>query len=156
MKPRIKRSERLDEEIISSLEDGQTLTQICSGEGMPTLRAVQKWRRQDEDFENAVHDAWVRGLQTRFDKNYDDQQRLLDNPTNYDPKHINAMATITRDRSHQIIAAQTRLDRRYAVQSKTEHTGGGPFVVGWQDTPTADPMNDLTLSKEPQGGEARR
>ena len=81
---------------------------------------------------------------------------MLDHPTNYDPKHINAMATITRDRSHQIIAAQTRLDRRYAVQSKTEHTGGGPFVIGWQDTPTADAMNDLPVSKEPQGGEARR
>ena len=81
---------------------------------------------------------------------------VLDNPTNYDPKHITAMATITRDRSHQIIAAQTRLDRRYTVQSKTEHTGGGPFVVGWQDTPTADPMNDLPVSKEPQGGEVRR
>lgn len=156
MKSRTKRTDAIDESIVSRLEDGETLTQICKGDDMPTLRAVQKWRREDGDFEGLIHDAWVRGLQVRFDRNYDDQQRLLDNPTNYDPKHIHAMAGITRDRSHQIIAAQTRLDRRYSVQSKTEHTGSGPFVVGWQSTPSATPHDDFPLGEDPKGGDARR
>jgi len=48
-----------------------------------------------------------------LDQNYDDQQVLVDNPSQFDPKVANALATITRDRSHQIIAAQSKLDRRY-------------------------------------------
>jgi len=78
---------------------------------MQTLRAVQKWRRKDPDFEDAVHTSWVRGLAIRFDANADVQQELIDHPERFDPKVINALATITRDRSHQIIAAQSKLDR---------------------------------------------
>ena len=59
MKPRTKRTDAIDEVIVSRLEDGETLTQICKGNDMPTLRAVQKWRREDSDFEGLIHDAWV-------------------------------------------------------------------------------------------------
>ena len=156
MKKPVKKTEKIIASIISKLSCGATLTNICRGADMPTLRAVQLWREHDAELEERIHAAWLRGLQTRFDMNYDDQQRLLDNHTNYDPKYINAMATITRDRSHQIMAAQTRLDKRYAVQRKTKISGSGPFVVGWQETPTATPTDDFPLSGEPKGGEARR
>ena len=135
MKRRVSRTDALDETILSRLEQGETLTQICRGDNMPTLRAVQKWRREDPDFEIDIHDAWVRGLQCRFDQNYDDQQVLVDNPAQFNPKIANALATITRDRSHQIIAAQSKLDRRYKSLSAVEHTGSGPMVFGWSDEP---------------------
>lgn len=132
-KPYVRRTDDLDETILSRLEQGETLTQICRGDNMPTLRAVQKWRREDREYEAAVHDAWVRGLQCRFDRNYDDQQVLVDNPAEFDPKVANALATITRDRSHQIMAAQTRLDRRYKQQSVVEYSG--PMMIGWDNKP---------------------
>lgn len=40
-----------------------------------------------------------------------------------------------RDRSHQIIAAQSKLDRRYSDRSKVEHAGG-PMVISWMDGPS--------------------
>jgi hypothetical protein len=132
-KPYVRRSDELDEEILSRLEQGETVTQICRGGNMPTLRAVQKWRREDPVYEGAIHDAWVRGLQCRFDRNYDDQQVLVNNPAEFDPKVANALATITRDRSHQIMAAQTRLDCRWKNQTTVEHTG--PMMIGWDDKP---------------------
>jgi hypothetical protein len=42
------------------------------------------------------------------------------------------LATITRDRSHQIIAAQSKLDKRYSDSSRVEHVGG-PMVISWMD-----------------------
>ena len=135
MKKRISRSSAIDEALLSRLENGETLTSICSGENMPTLRAVQKWRRSDPDFEEAIHTSWVRGLAIRFDANADVQQELIDHPERFDPKVINALATITRDRSHQIIAAQSKLDRRYSDRSSVEHTGG-PMIIGWANGPS--------------------
>ena len=86
MKKPVKKTEKIIASIISKLSCGATLTNICWGADMPTLRAVQLWRENDAELEERIHAAWVRGLQTRFDMNYDDQQRLLDNPTNYDPQ----------------------------------------------------------------------
>ena len=107
---------------------------------MPTLRAVQKWRREDGDFEILIHDAWVRGCRCGSTAITTTNGGCW-TATNYG-KHIHAMAGITRDRSHQIIAAQTRLDRQYAVQSK-RNTSGGPFVVGWQSTPSTSPTDNF-------------
>jgi hypothetical protein len=81
-----------------------------------------------------------------FDANADVQQELIDHPERFDPKVINALATITRDRSHQIIAAQSKLDRRYSDRSSVEHTGG-PMIIGWatgpSDVPSSSKQNDL-------------
>ncbi|MDC0033914.1 hypothetical protein OAJ57_05070 [Alphaproteobacteria bacterium] len=151
MKPRVHRTGDLDETVISRLENGETLTQICRGDNMPTLRAVQKWRREDADYEAVVHDAWVRGLQCRFDQNYDDQQVLVDNPSQFDPKVANALATITRDRSHQIIAAQSKLDRRYKSLSAVEHTGSGPMVVSWSTDAEKPPDDGITPMEKDDG-----
>ena len=135
LKKRISRTDKLDEIILSRLENGETLTSICSTEDMPSLRAVQKWRREDTEFEDAIHSSWVRGLSIRFDANADVQQKLIDHPDQFDPKVINALATITRDRSHQIIAAQSKLDKRYSDRSRVEHAGG-PMVISWMDGPS--------------------
>jgi hypothetical protein len=121
MKKRVSRNKEIDELLLSNLENGQTLTSICSTENMPSLRAAQEWRREDIKFEGAVHSSWVRGLSIRFDANADVQQKLIDHPDQFEPKVINALATIMRDRSHQIIAAQSKLDKRYNDRSKVEH-----------------------------------
>ena len=98
----------------------------------------------------------MRGLQCRFDQNYDDQQMLVDNPAQFDPKIANALATITRDRSHQIIAAQSKLDRRFANQQRFEHSGtGGPMVIGWQTSETGEKADDAP-SVDVEGGGAVR
>ena len=147
MKERISRTAAIDETLLSRLENGETLTSICSEEDMPTLRAVQKWRRKDLEFEDAVHKSWVRGLAIRFDANADVQQELIEHPERFDPKVINALATITRDRSHQIIAAQSKLDRRYSDRSSVEHTGS-PMIIGWA-TGSSD-VENRAASDKPQ------
>ena len=128
MKKRVSRNKEIDKLLLSNLENGQTLTSICSTEDMPSLRAVQKWRREDTEFEDAIHSSWVRGLSIRFAANAYVQQKLIDHSDQFDPKVINALATITRDRSHQIIAAQSKLDKRYCDRSRVEHAGG-PMVI---------------------------
>ena len=118
---RVSRNKEIDELLLTNLENGQTLTSICSTENMPSLRAVRKWKREDIEFEDAAHSSWIRVLSIRFDVNADVQQKLIGHPDQFDPKVINASATIMRDRSHQIIAAQSKLDKRYNDRSKVEH-----------------------------------
>ena len=104
-------------------------------------------RRKDPELEDAVHRSWVRGLAIRFDANADVQQELIEHPERFDPKVINALATITRDRSHQIIAAQSKLDRRYSDRSSVEHTGS-PMIIGWATGPSD--VEDRAALDKPQ------
>ena len=129
-KKRVTRTNKVIEKILEGLEAGKTLTRVCSGERMPTITAVQKWRRADDKLDEKILRAWVRGLCIRHDRNADRQQEMLDNPGEHDPKTINAMATITRDVSHNLIATLTRLDKKWSDKQQVENTGG-PMIIGW-------------------------
>jgi hypothetical protein len=61
------RNKELDDILFSKFENRETITSICPGEDMPSLRAVQKGRRQDTEFEVAVHSLWERPSVTPAD-----------------------------------------------------------------------------------------
>ena len=79
------------------------------------------------------------------------QQELLDNPDNLDPKVINALATITRDRSHQIIAAQSKLDKRYSDKQKIELNDTRPMIIGWETGPSDVEKMRIIGKSNPKG-----
>ena len=59
-KTRVSRSEGVIEAILEGLEEGGTLTSICEAPGMPSIRAVQKWQRNDDELDEKVLRAWIR------------------------------------------------------------------------------------------------
>ena len=61
------RNKELDDILFSKFENRETITSICPGEYMPTLRVVQKWRKQGAEFEGAVHSLWERPSVTPAD-----------------------------------------------------------------------------------------
>jgi hypothetical protein len=42
------------ETILAELEQGRSLLSICKDEGMPNRATVQRWQKDDEDFDAAV------------------------------------------------------------------------------------------------------
>ena len=129
----ITRSDKVIDAILSGLEEGRTLTSICTGDDMPDISATQQWCRKDADLDEKILRAWIRGLRIRHDMNADKQAAILDNPDKYDPKIINAMATVMRDINHTLMATLTRLDKRYSDKLQVENTG--PMVISWEKTP---------------------
>jgi len=158
MKKRVSKTDKVVEQILEGLEDGKTLTSICEGENMPTIRAVQKWCRADAELDEKILRAWIRGLRIRHDHNADKQAAILDNPAQYDPKVVNAMATVMRDINHNIMAMLTRLDKRFSDKQQVENIGG-PMIIGWAsemgDETKADDIQTVPRV-EPHGGDVRQ
>jgi hypothetical protein len=129
-KKRIERTEENIERVLTGLEEGRTLTKICEDDGMPSLSAIQKWARNDNDLDEAVLRARVRGMMVQYDEAMDAQRRVMagDSP---DPKILQAVATVARDVKHSAVAMLTRLDQRFSDKRQVENIGSNPVIIGW-------------------------
>jgi hypothetical protein len=57
-----KRSKSLDERILERLAEGELVTKLCRDEKMPSIRQLQRWRRDDAEFDDRCWSANGRGL----------------------------------------------------------------------------------------------
>jgi len=144
-KKRVERSDEVIESILEGLEAGRTLTNICSDDGMPSISAIQKWQRYDVKLFDAIDRAWISGLRIRHDLNADRQKEIMDNPSMHDPKTINALATLTRDVNHNLIAMLSRRDKRYSDKQQIENIGNAPIIISWQDDPVKIANSDKLI-----------
>ena len=133
---KIMRSSEIEDQILERLEAGETITRICQGDGMPTIRSFQRWCRDDAELDDVVLRSMTRGTLIQVHQIHDDQAQTaaqLKDPNNsYDAKTAQALATIYRDQNHNKIAILTRLDKRFSEKSEVSVTG--PMVIGWQDS----------------------
>ena len=67
-----------EESILSRLSNGESLTEICSAEGMPDRKTVQRWQDVDEDFDVAVTRARETGFHARAEKAVQDAKAAVD------------------------------------------------------------------------------
>ena len=133
---KIMRSSEIEDQILERLEAGETITRICQGDDMPTIRSFQRWCRDDAELDDVVLRSMTRGTLIQVHQIHDDQAETvaqLKDPNNfYDAKTAQALATIYRDQNHNKIAILTRLDKRFSEKSEVSVTG--PMVIGWQDS----------------------
>lgn len=54
--------------IIDRLADGESLLAICSTEGLPCARTIQRWQNEDDEFDVAVMRARENGFLIRAEK----------------------------------------------------------------------------------------
>ena len=58
----IKRSKALDERILERLAEGELVTKLCRDETMPSIRQLQRWRRDNAAFDDACWSSEAQGL----------------------------------------------------------------------------------------------
>lgn len=58
----------VEEDLLERLAAGQSLTEICDGQGMPTRRTVQRWQDADAAFDVAVTRAREAGFHARAEQ----------------------------------------------------------------------------------------
>ena len=56
------------EQILAMLMEGKSLSAICAEEGMPDRSTVQRWQKDDTEFDAAVTHAREIGFEQRADK----------------------------------------------------------------------------------------
>jgi len=126
-----KRSQKVVDEMLERLSEGETLTKICDADHMPTIRSFQRWCIVDKELDEAVHAARIRGTLIIADRAVDAQQMVINGDHNHDPKALQAIVTAANNMGHQANARLTRIDKRYKDKQEVAHTG--PMVIGWMD-----------------------
>ena len=126
-----KRNEKVVEEIIERISVGETLTDICKNEHLPSIRSFQYWCIKDNNLDDAVHRARIRGTLIRADEAIDAQRNVINGTTGLEAKQLQAVVTAANNMGHQANAQLTRIDKRYKDKSEVAHSG--PVVVGWDD-----------------------
>lgn len=67
-----KRSTKVEDKILRRLSKGESLTSICRDNDMPSVSAVQNWRRRDTEFDDLINRARRAGAWALFDQAMDD------------------------------------------------------------------------------------
>ena len=60
--------DEIREQILAMLMEGKSLSAICAEEGMPDRSTVQRWQKDDAEFDAAVTHAREIGFEQRADK----------------------------------------------------------------------------------------
>ena len=58
----IKHSKSIEEKILERLAEGELMTVLCRDEVMPSMRQLQRWRRDDAEFDDRCWSAEGQGL----------------------------------------------------------------------------------------------
>lgn len=130
-RPTIKTPAIVDE-ILNRVSAGQTLTAICALKSMPSIRALMYWLRDDQDLDDEMHRARIRGTLLQADEAVDTQRRVMSGklPKGVEPRMAQAMVTAANNMGHQANARLTRIDKRFSDKSEVKATG--PVVIGWE------------------------
>jgi hypothetical protein len=145
----VKRSEKVVTEIIDRLSAGETMVSICSGEEMPTVRAVNQWCGQDGKLDDRVFRARRRGIMIQGEEAYEVQRAVSNGEVDADPKTLHARITAANAIAHQALAKLSKLDARYRDKTEIAHVGG-PMIIGWESdfADTADTVIDMTSERQ--------
>ena len=137
------RTEQMIEELIDRVSAGQTLTALCKLMHMPSLRSLMSWLRVDDDLDEQMHRARIRGTLLQGDEAVDTQRKIMSGklPSGVDPKMAQAMITAANNMGHQANARLTRIDKRFSDKSEVKATG--PVIIGWEK-PQPPPEREAT------------
>lgn len=112
-----KRTPEIEEEILTRIADGETLTGICRGENMPTRRTVQNWAVSDEGFFAAI----ARAREAQADVYAEEIVEIADE-VNGETENAAVQAAKLRVDSRKWATAKLQ-PRKYGEFQRTELTG---------------------------------
>ena len=131
-KPNI-RNRKMTDEIIDRVSCGETLTGICKDDHLPTIRSLVRRMRSDNDLDDQMHRARIRGTLIQADEAVDAQRAVIGGTTGLDTRELQAVVTAANNMGHQANAKLSKIDTRYKDKQQVEHTG--PMVIQWEEQP---------------------
>jgi hypothetical protein len=123
------RTEEMIEEILDRFSVGETITSVCLDAHLPTIRALQKWRRKDKELDDACFNAEKRGILVIMAEAVDAQRSVINGTCT--SKYPQAVVTAANNMGHQALARLTKLDIRFKDKQEVHHTG--PMIFGWEN-----------------------
>ena len=130
----MKKSKALLDKIITELEQGRTMTDVCRSKGFPGVTTINRWKQQDSKFAAAVLEARKTGALLLLDQ----MQDLL--MQEVEPTKVQWY----RERLHHFRWLASKLISTFGDKQTVENVGEPQIQIVWKGED--DPAQNLSTT----------
>jgi hypothetical protein len=141
----VKRSKALDERILESLAEGVLVTVMCrDGDKMPSIRQLQRWRRDDAEFDDKAWSAEGRGLMIQRSELIESMHEAIKTSGPGSGTRIQGLHNLLHENGRVAGRLVARMSDRVKVSSDVTH-----IIIGWESA--GDIIDALPSDSLPPG-----
>ena len=144
----IKRSKALDERILERLAEGELVTKLCRDETMPSIRQLQRWRRDNAAFDDACWSSEAQGLMIQRSNLIEGMMSAIEEGGPGSSVQIQGLRELLHENGRTAGKLVARMNDRVRVDTNVAHQ----IVVGWRDSPH-DIINALPGNRLPSSAD---
>ena len=124
----IKRSKALDEQILGSLAEGALVTNLCRDDKMLSIRQLQRWRRDDADFDDRCWSAEGQGLMVQRSQYIEGMMAAIQEGGPGSSTQIQGLRELLSENGRTAGRLVARMSDRVRVSSDIKH-----IIIGWEN-----------------------
>lgn len=124
----IKRSNALDERILGRLAEGELVTKLCRDGTMPSIRQLQRWRRDDATFDDACWSAEAQGLMVQRSNLIEGMMSAIEGGGPGSGVQIQGLRELLHENGRTAGRLVARMSDRVRVSSDVKH-----IIIGWEN-----------------------
>ena len=126
----VMRSKSLDERVLERLAEGELVTKLCRDDKMPSIRQLQRWRRDDAEFDDVCWSSEAQGLMIQRSNLIEGMMSAIEEGGPGSGVQIQGLRELLHENgrtSGRLIARMN--DRAHLrIEGQLAH---GPFFLGW-------------------------
>jgi hypothetical protein len=128
----IRRSKALDQMILERLAEGELVTVLCRDNKMPSIRQLQRWRRDDATFDDACWSSEGQGLMVQRSDYIEQMMAAVKEGGPGSSTAIQGLRELMSENGRTAGRLVARMNDRahLHVDGQVDHAH---IVVGWQD-----------------------
>jgi hypothetical protein len=144
----VKRSKALDERILESLAEGVLVTVLCRDDKMPSIRQLQRWRRDDEAFDDRCWSSEAQGLMVQRSELIEGMMKAIDVGGPGSSVQIQGLRELLHENGRTAGRLVARMSDRVKVSSDITHV-----IIGWESAGNIiDALPSDSLPSAPTNG----
>lgn len=123
-----KRSKILETQILERLAEGELVTSVCRDDMMPSLRQLQRWRRDDTEFDDRCWSSEGQGLMVQRAVLIESMTAIIKDVGPGSSTQIQGLRELLQENAKTSGRLITRMSDRVKVDAKVEKHG---YIIGW-------------------------
>jgi hypothetical protein len=131
----IRRSNALDERILEQLAEGALVTVLCRDDAMPSIRQLQRWRKDDTEFDDRCWSAEGQGLMVQRSSYIEQMMKAIEAGGPGSSIQIQGLRELLHENGRTAGKLVSRMNDRVRVDANVEHRS---YVISWADDPASD------------------
>ena len=121
--------------ILEELANGQLVTVLCRKDNMPTLSTLQRWRRDDEEFDDRCWSAEGQGVMIKRSSYIEQMEQAIHEGGVGSATKMQGLRELLHENTRTAGRLVSRMSEKYEanVKAQVQH-----YTISWQDERCVD------------------